>query len=413
MPADASLKSAPAPAPVPSSPKQPGDSSSKVVVSSPKKVPAAELPRAALSPKASKASSPSHGHYEDHGDDSKPSAAELARRRAERFGIPVHPDEKADQKMVEEEAAHADAPKDSGPNEMEKYRHIFEVPEGSILTTDDFVSDGRSSRLVALVIEQSGEEKVREILNGILSKTSADFENDRSKIQSAPRLASFRLSRALKSALPKPEKPERVKKDIAKKETNKKEDKKDDRKKKWTDEEWAEWKKNKEGNQKKDWNDWKKGSGEWKSNDWNSNKKGDGKGGKKLDSHKRSDSYDTFESDVEEFIYSNRLDKRSAEALRTESKGMVGYVMDQGFNLNRYNNPSKEVMMRMKEYVNKKRGYGNNRGGASRSDYPQKSRSRSRSRTGGRQAERSASRGRSRSRSDSRDQYRRSRSQSM
>jgi len=145
---------------------------------------------------------------------------------------------------------------------------------------------------------------------------------------------------------------------------------------------------------KNDAKDWKKGRSEWKSNDWNSNKKYvDDRNSKK----NRSYSYDSLESDAEEFIRRNRLDKRSAEIMRTESRGMVAYIMDQGFNLSKYENPSREVMLRVGEYRRKKRAPGGgahqNRGGS------WKKSSRSVSKSPARSRSRSYNRGRSRSRS--------------
>ena len=383
----------------------------------------------------------------DDGDASRPSAVELARKRAERFGIPLVPvtepkaPVKKDHEMDTEESTEK-----AVSAAMEPYRDLIAsaLPEGSILETDDFLGDNRNARLVERLIEHAGEEKVKEVVLEVANKISVDFENDRSKIQSPPRLASFRFGRSLKAALPKSETtPDRVQKTIEKKPA----EKKDAWKAKWTDAEWAEWSKNKDqagGAKKKDWSDWKKGGNDWKSSgkdwksggsdwksggsDWKSNDKWGNKGYSN-DYKKKPVDYDSFESDVEEFIYSNKLDKRSSQALREESKGMVGYVMDQGFNLNRFSNPSKEVMMRMKAYTNNKRGY----------NYPAKSSARSRSRSysarrdapsrsrsivkGGKQyvqagaareMDRSVSRSRSRGRSDSRDRYHRgSRSESM
>jgi hypothetical protein len=354
----------------------------------------------------------------EESDGSKPSAAELAKKRAERFGIPlvVKNDEKA---MTidepQEKATHHEITqsKESKPNQMEKFRELVasSLEEGSIIVLEDIIEDSRNANLFQKVIDHAGEEKVREVIREVVSKIKADFNNDRSTIESPPRLAGFRIGRSLKAALPKL--PREARRD------NEKQDSKDSWKGKWTDEEWAEW------NKKKDWGDWKKGKGEWKSNDWNDsgNKRkdwGDKYSDDKWDTKKKNkSSNDPFESDVEEFIYRNRLDRKAAKILREETKGMVTYVMDQGFDLKRYDNPSREVMLRCKDYIRMKRderpqGKGS-RSHSARS--PSRSRSRSplpRSRSRSRGGDRSLSRGRSRSRSNSRDRYRdRSRSASV
>jgi hypothetical protein len=360
----------------------------------------------------------------------KPSAVDLAKKRAERFGIPLvantddvkknrhEPTERSAEHVTDEPAS------DKKTNMMEKYRGlvISSLPEDSIIVVDDIVGDSRNANLFQKVIDQFGEDKIREIIVEVVKKIGTDFNNDRKTIDSPPRLAGFRVSRALKTALPKLEKPDRKQKE--EKPTNNRTDKKDDSwKKKWTDEEWAEWNNKKEetgGLKKKDWGDWKKGQGEWKSNDWNSGdkRKNYGSNNDKWDSKKkRSNSHDAFESDVDEFIYRNKLDKKAAKILREETKGMVTYVMDQGFDLKRFDNPSREVMLRCKDYMRTKRG--GDRDSKNSRSYPAQSRSRSRSRSyhsrsdGGRgSGDRSLPRGRSRS--DSRDQYRdRSRSPSV
>lgn len=376
-------------------------------------------------------------------DESRPSAAELAKKRAERFGIPLiakkgdepsHQEEEEEEEKQEqkEDEAMEDTPKEKGPS-MEEYRDLVSsaLEEGSIIVLADIIGDDRNAKLIQRVIEQSGEEKVKEIIKEVVEKIAKDFDNDRSKIEAPPRLAGFRISRGLKNILPKPER----RADKKKTETahdDKKSDKKDSWKAKWTDEEWAEWSKKKDKEpaadwkkkepvadwKKKDWGDWKKGGNDWKSNDWN--KKGDaGKSWDKKDygkswdkkgndsyEKKRSYSYDQFESDVEEFIYSNRLDKKASKIIREETRGMVTYVMDQGFNLKRFDNPSKEVMLRCKEYMVKKRGEKTSRAPSARGrspSYSPKDRSRSRSPRGD---NRSPPRGRSPSRSNSRDRYR-------
>jgi hypothetical protein len=360
----------------------------------------------------------------------KPSAADLAKKRAERFGIPLvakSDEPHGSSEPSSEKAEHpATEPAEKKPNPMEKYAGLIasSLEEGSIIVTEDLTGDSRNANLLQKVIEHAGEDKVKEIVREVVAKICTDFENDRSKIESPPRLAGFRISRALKNALPKLPRPEKQEKKEDKP-ASKDSGKKDSWKGKWTDEEWAEWNKKKEesgGWKKKDWGDWKKGSGDWKSNDWNSgdkrknNKQDDGWGSKK----KKNDAYDAFESDVEEFIYRNRLDNKAAKILREETKGMVTFVMDQGFDLKRYDNPSREVMLRCKDYMRTKRG---DRSGKQSASYSARSRSRSRSRSyhnrsrspvgrGG--ADRSPSRGRSLSRSNSRDRYRdRSRSPSV
>jgi hypothetical protein len=367
-------------------------------------------------------------------DASKPSAAELAKKRAERFGIPLLTKDESkghevrpDDRVVQTESPETESSnKEKKPNAMEKFRELIasSLEQDSIITLEDLVSDSRNANLFQKVIDQSGEEKVRDIIKEVVSKIKADFKDDRSSIESPPRLAGFRVSRALKAALPKLPRTDRKEKEA--KREDKREDKRDDKRKehkndgkkggKWTDDEWAEWNK-------------KKGQSDWKSNDWNSGNKrkdwGDKRDDKWDSKKKRSYEYDSFESDVEEFIYRNRLDKKASKILREETKGMVTYVMDQGFDLKRYDNPSREVMLRCKDYIRMKkddRG-GNSRGGrsargSSRSRSPsrsRKSRSRSRSaRDGHRSGDRSPSRGRSPSRSNSRDRYRdRSRSASV
>lgn len=312
------------------------------------------------------------------------------------------------------------------PTAMEKYRELIteSLGESLILVVDDFMSDSRTAEWIDKVIEKSGEEKVREIIKQVSDKIAAEFKNDRSSIKSPPRLVSFRFSRSLKSLLPRPDKRERVRKDIDKRGDRKKDDKKssgESWKKKWTDEEWAEWNKKKDqtgGGKKKDWGDWKKGQGEWKSNDWNNKGKTESKAPKKT----RSYSYDAFESDVEEFIHSNKLDQKASKVLREESKNLVTFVMDQGFSLRSYSNPSKEVMLRMKDYIRKKRDDKYDRGYSARSrsrsrSYSPKPKSNSYSRDRKYRSadyDRSVSRGRSFDRGDSRDRYdRRSRSRSI
>jgi len=309
------------------------------------------------------------------------------------------------------------------PSAMEKYRSLISesLGESPLLVVEDFLSDSRTASWIEKVIEHSGEEKVRETIKQVADKIATDFNNDRTSIKSPPRLVSFRFSRSLKSLLPRPDKRERVRKDIDKRGDKKQEIRKDV-KKKWTDEEWADWNKQKEqsgGWKKKDWGDWKKSQGDWKGNDWKS--KGDYKGSS-VSKKNRSNSYDSFESDVEEFIHSNRLDHKASKVLREESKNLVSYVMDQGFTLKTYNNPSKEVMLRMKDYIRKKRDGKNDRGYSARSrsrsrSYSPKPKSHSHSRDRNYRSadyERSVSRGRSFDRGDSRDRYdRRSRSRSI
>ena len=394
-------------------------------------------PKAAHSPKHNLIDS-SHDHDSvqdgpenaDDGDNSKPSAAELAKKRAERFGIPLiaKNDDKSSEEMKQQPAEEENPEsKDKKSNHMDKYRELIasSLEEGSIIIIDDIIGDSRNANLFQKVIDQSGDEKVREIIKEVVAKISADFKNDRSSIESPLRLAGFRISRALKASLPKL--PRQDKRD----ETNRGDNKKDShepKKGKWTDEEWAEWSKKKEesgGWKKKDSGDWKKGESDWKSNDWNSGNKRKDWGDKRDDrwdntKKNKSSSHDAFESDVEEFIYRNRLDKKASDIIREETKGMVTYVMDQGFDLKRYDNPSREVMLRCKDYIRMKRGdRPGNKGTRSHS-----ARSRSRSAIKGsrsrspreapRGGDKSPPRGRSQSRSDSRDRYRdRSRSASV
>ena len=405
----------------------------------------ASSPRAAPAPKPEspkhkpKDSSPKHVPAPEplmEGDEeSKPSAEELARKRAERFGIPLVAktgDEATPQESASQTPDEEGDDKEKKPSSMEKFRDLIasSLEEGCIIVVEDLVGDSRNGNLFQKVIDQFGEDMIRGIIKEVVSKIAGDFKNDRSTIESPPRLAGFRISRALKAVLPKLPKTE--KKEQEKKKDNKKDEKKETLKGKWTDEEWAEWNKKKEetgGYKKKDWGDWNKGQGEWKSNDWNTGNKrkdwGDKRDDKWDSKKKRSHAYDSFESDVEEFIHRNRLDKKASKILREETKGMVTYVMDQGFDLKRYDNPSREVMLRCKDYIRSKRGDRGDKGGRSRSARsPSRSRSRSRSyrsrsrsrspRDNRGTAEKSMSRGRSPSRSDSRDRYRdRSRSASV
>ena len=380
-------------------------------------MPQAESPKHKPSDPSPKHATEANVAMSDDLDGNKPSAAELAKKRAERFGIPlvVKNDEKMDEATEEKPEKDEDPQsKESKPNAMEKYRALVlsSLEEGSIIVLEDIIEDSRNANLFQKVIDQCGEEKVREVIKEVVSKIKADFNNDRSTIESPPRLAGFRIGRGLKAVLPR--RPREERKDEQKK------DSKDSWKGKWTEEEWAEWNKKKK---EEDWGDWKKGKGEWKSNDWNSGNKrkdwGDKHADDKWDSKKKNKSHDPFESDVEEFIYRNRLDRKAANILREETKGMVTYVMDQGFDLKRYDNPSREVMLRCKDYIRMKRG-DREQGKGSRSHSarsPSRSRSRSpvhRSRSRSRGGARSPSRGRSQSRSDSRDRYRdRSRSASV
>ena len=375
--------------------------------------------------------SPKHSDHGNHdaSDETKPSAIDLARKRAERFGIPVVP--KGDEEMEGEPPMETPPEEEKDkhhhdPTAMEKYRELITetLGESPILEVDDFMTDSRTAVWIDKVIQQSGEEKVREIIKQVSEKIASDFNNDRSTIKSPPRLVSFRFSRSLKSLLPRPEKRDRVRKDIDKRSDKKRESQKegnDSRKKKLTDAEWADRNKKKEDNgglKKKDYGDWKKGQGEWRSNDWNSKGKPGSKGGSK----NRSYSYDSFESDVEEFIHSNKLDNKASKVLREESKNLVNYVMDQGFSLRSYSNPSKEVMLRMKDYIRKKRDDKYDRGYSARSrsrsrSYSPKPKSNSYSKDAKYRSsdyDRSVSRGRSYDRANSRDRYdRRSRSRSI
>ena len=359
-------------------------------------------------------------------DEDRPTASELARKRAERFGIPVITEPKSSE---HEEPVDTEPAAESDQMEVEKtepsndkYRDLLTagIPENSIIEIDDIVIDNANLKRIERVIESFGEDKVKEIVTAVVTKIGADFEQDRSKIRAPPRLATSRLSFALKQALPKPEREENKKKEMPKKTEIKKND--TGKKGKWTDEEWAEWNKDSNNNKwkKDDWkkDDWKKDNKDWKKDDWKKDNKDwkrddwkDKKGGYGDKYEQKKPVRDEFESDVEEFIYRNKLDRRSAEAMRTESRGMVGFVMDEGFNLDRSNNPSKEVIMRMHAYRMKKLGRSSRRTSRSRS---RSYRDRSLSRDKRVSQKRSLSRGRSRSRSDSRDRYDRgSRSRSM
>jgi hypothetical protein len=326
--------------------------------------------------------------------DSKPSASDLARKRAERFGIPVVATETVkpvDSEMVSEEvetkADEAKVESSETPKEsFDKYDPLIAsaITENSIVESGDFVIDNANLRRLDKVIELHGEDKVKEVVVAVIERINKEFEGDRSKIRAPPRLATSRLSFGLKQILSKSER-----KHEDKPRTNDSRVKKDDRKdnKKWTDEEWDQWKKSK-GSSKDDGKGWKSNSYDDKK-DW---------GNKKSSYQKNSD---PFESDVEEFIYRNRLDKRASEAMRTESRGMITYVMDQGFTLaHKFDNPSKEVILRMADYRKSKE-----RGGAAPSRSHSKRvpspspRGRSISR------DRSDARYRSRSRSYSRDRY--------
>ena len=368
--------------------------------------------------------------------ESGPSAVDLAKKRAERFGIPVYGDkpaaenkngEEKDSPIEADEATNQDTLSPQA-NALEQYRDLLvsALPEDSILLIDDMMGDGRNAKLIQKYLEANDEEKFKALIAEMIKKIADEFSNDRNKIQIPVKLASFRLSKMLRLGLPKQERRERPERSDKYEKSDK------TTKKTWTDAEWAEWSKKSEGWKKG--GDWKKGKDDWKAKDWNSGKRknyGDDdyyKGDYKKSRH------DPFESDVEEFIRSNRLDKRCADVMRTESKGMATFVMDQGFNLRKCDNPSKEVMLRMKDYIRSKRG---DRGGQQGyNNYPKRSRSRSYSR--GRSISRSRSRSgrpmqvdsrrpapaanqsrdysrsRSRSRSDSRDRYaRRSRSVSV
>lgn len=308
--------------------------------------------------------------------EARPTAEDLARKRAERFGIPVYQEMKHQpmESMAEQPTEVAESPVDESP-EMEDepgakntpVHHEYDellasgIPEGSIITIEDLVIDNPNFKRIQKVLElpeNGGEAKIKEIVTAVVTRINTEFEGDRSKIRAPPRLATSRLTFALKQALPRAPKKEAAPK-----------------------------------TSKNDAKDWKKGRSEWKSNDWNSKKYVDDRNGKK----NRSYSYDSLESDAEEFIRRNRLDKRSAEIMRTESRGMVAYIMDQGFNLSKYENPSREVMLRVGEYRRKKRAPGGpshqNRG------RPWKKSSRSVSKSPARSRSRSYNRGRSPSRS--------------
>ena len=323
-------------------------------------------------------------------DEAAASAAELAKKRAERFGIPVYTEEAVPKEVKKAEPIVAavadkvdeDMEKEKGPNPMEEFRELIRsaMPADCVvLTIEDLMGDGRNAKPMRMYIEANGEDKLKELIGEMIGKIATEFDNDRAKIQVPVKLAAFRLSKTLRFG--KFEKRTREGKGDRE---NKRDDKRDDRgdkKKKWTDDEWA---------------DWKKGP---KKDDWNNKRKSYDDGYK--DDYKKSRSRDPFESDVEEFIRSNRLDKRSADVMKTESKGMAEFVMDAGFNLNKYDNPSKEVMLRMKEYIQKKRD--------SRNYYAPKQHSRSRTPPG-----RAPAPAAYRSRSASRDRYdRRSRSVSV
>jgi len=324
-------------------------------------------------------------------DLSRPTISDLAKKRAERFGIPVYTKESTEPAAaisvpavdLKPAAVHAKADEEMNIGDSKEGEHHAEgeslsaqvvhheyddllasgIPEGSIVSLEDFVIDNSNFKRIQKIIESGGgEAKVREVVGNVSSRINKEFDGDRSKIRAPPRLATSRLSFGLKQALPRLPRQEKPKPTVG-------------------------------GDKKKVVN--LRGGNDWKHKD----------------NRGRSHSYDSFESDVEEFIRRNRLDKRSTESMRTESKGMVSYVMDQGFSLDRYNNPSREVMIRMNEYRKSKRtggGYGErsfnngNRG----SGYNSAARSPSRSYSRGRS--------RSRSRSYQRDRYDRdSRSRSM
>ena len=318
--------------------------------------------------------------------DSRPSAEDLARKRAERFGIPVFHDSKEQPlERMEEDAPMDDVRKaaDESPETTDEagtksgeVHHEYDdllssgIPEGSIITIEDLVIDNPNFKRLEKVIalpENGGESKVREIVTAVCNRINTEFEGDRSKIRAPPRLATSRLTFALKQALPRPPKTENVqKKDSGKRNDPKKNNRND-----------------------------------WKSNDRNLNKKKsyeyvDDRVNKK----NRSYSYDSLESDAEEFIRRNRLDKRSAEVMRTESRGMVAYIMDQGFNLSKFENPSREVMLRVGEYRRNKKGP-RGPGGQNRGPAWKKPPSRSASKSPLRSRSRSYNRDRSRSRSRS------------
>jgi hypothetical protein len=280
--------------------------------------------------------------------ESRPSADDLARKRAERFGIPVYQEMKhqpletmeeqiPDTVEVKMDEAKEDAVSDR--KDAQVYHEFDEliascIPNDSIIFAEDFVIDGANLRRIQSVIdlpENGSESKVREIVLAIVNRINTEFENDRSKIRIPSRLATSRLTFALKQVLPRQPRTE-----------------------------------NRSTRDKKDAKDWKKGRADLKSNDWNAGKKKsydyvDDRVNKK----NRSYSYDSLESDAEDFIRRNRLDKRSAEVMRTESRGMVAYIMDQGFNLSKYDNPSREVMLRVGEYRRGKKDTGRARGGSS------------------------------------------------
>jgi len=318
--------------------------------------------------------------------ESRPSADDLARKRAERFGIPVYQEMKH-QHMDTLEEKPADVVEDSRMDESPEadqeptsknaeVHHDYDellgsgIPEGSIITIEDLVIDTPNLRRIQKVIElpeNGGEAKIREIVTSIVTRINTEFENDRTKIRAPPRLATSRLTFALKQALPRPPKKDQPPKPA-------RNDPKD-------------WKKGRDNNKKK------------YVDDRNKN---------------RSYSYDSLESDAEDFIRRNRLDKRSAEIMRTESRGMVAYIMDQGFNLSKYDNPSREVMLRVGEYRRKKRapagGSNSQRGGqwkkSSRSVSKSPARSRSRSYNRGRSRSRSVSYARNAYHRDSRSRSR-------
>lgn len=332
-------------------------------------------------------------HVEGSPADSKPSAAELARKRAERFGIPVvTADAPAAPVVTEKPEDHEveDAPKTEARTPLESfdtYQPLLasSIPEGSIIESADFVIDHANLKRIEKVIQLHGEDKVKEVAKQVVERINKEFEGDRSKIRAPGRLATSRLSFGLKAIISKSER--REPRTDEKSSSSKKNDNKGG---KWTEEEWEQWRKEKgqKGGKKDEVKSWK--SSGYEKKDWNDK------------SYKKPNS-DPFESDVEEFISRNRLDRRASEAMRTESRGMVAYVMDQGFNLvHKYDNTSKEVIMRMHDYRRLKERGGQPHGRSSARD-PSPAHAKNRDRSYSR--DRSDSRGRSRSRSYSRDRY--------
>jgi hypothetical protein len=329
---------------------------------------------------------PARQHVGDHpssplphtaaASESRPSADDLARKRAERFGIPVYqemnhqPLEPMDEQIpeiAEVEMVESKVVEESERKEAQVYHDYDDlissgIPNDSIVFAEDFVVDSANLKRIKMVIElpeNGGETKVREIVLALVNRINTEFENDRSKIRIPSRLATSRLTFALKQALPRQPKGDNISR-----------------------------------REKPDARDSKKSRVDLKSNHSNTGKKKnydyvDDRVNKK----NRSYSYDSLESDAEDFIRRNRLDKRSSEVMRTESRGMVAYIMDQGFNLSKYDNPSREVMLRVGEYRRGKKETGGSRAGS----WNQKNRNTVRSPV--RSRSRSYNRDRSRSRS--------------